>query len=360
MKKIFFLLCLFAYGMVNGQATGHYYKVLTGDIMGTEGTVYLHVSPTSTDGYLLLKKDPRPFIIFNGSLSDDSLKLYGYRSPQLSLIIEAKFKNAQADGNARMELDNRIIRKGKTLLKEDHEGRTAFDFYSREGTAHLPASLKNESTCLFAASAVWPKENDVLSKKIKSLAASFFEQPAGKEPAAMFTSMQQKLFNTWKKNNVKLGAKETAEMGLSLSVEDVRRLYVMSENKQVLVLAEYSSEYSGGAHNMTNTTLIALDRNSGKQLKLADVLSAAGIKALPALLDKAARAQFGIKNTKPLDQNEFQVKTILVSENFYLTETGIGFLYNPYEIKSFADGEITLFIPFATIARYVQPAFLKP
>jgi Protein of unknown function (DUF3298) len=45
------------------------------------------------------------------------------------------------------------------------------------------------------------------------------------------------------------------------------------------------------------------------------------------------------------------------AENFYVTTAGIGFLYAPYEIKSFADGEVNLLVPFSALNAYLQPGF---
>ena len=45
------------------------------------------------------------------------------------------------------------------------------------------------------------------------------------------------------------------------------------------------------------------------------------------------------------------------TENFYITTSGIGFLYAPYELKSFAEGEVNLLVPFSALNTYLQPGF---
>jgi hypothetical protein len=70
-------------------------------------------------------------------------------------------------------------------------------------------------------------------------------------------------------------------------------------------------------------------------------------------LDKVVRLTYGIKNNKPPDENGFTVKKILPAKNMYVTVVGIGFIYAPYEIKSFAEGEINLVILFTALANYL-------
>lgn len=152
---------------------------------------------------------------------------------------------------------------------------------------------------------------------------------------------------------------ETAEMGMSLSQEQDTRTMVMFENAKLITLAAFYSTYTGGAHGNYSTATVSLLKDTGKVLALTDVLTPAGINALPTLLDAVARAQYGVTNRLPLDQNGFNVNTIKPSENFFVTSSGIGFLYPPYELRSFADGEITLQVPAAILANYWQPAFKK-
>lgn len=70
--------------------------------------------------------------------------------------------------------------------------------------------------------------------------------------------------------------------------------------------------------------------------------------------DRVARLQYGVQNNKPLDQNGFLVNKIEPNQNFYVTDNGIGFIYAPYAIKSFADGEINLLVPLTVLKAYLQ------
>lgn len=166
---------------------------------------------------------------------------------------------------------------------------------------------------------------------------------------------KNKQINTWKKENSKLSPGEASELGLSLSIQQDDRVLVMYENKKNITLAHYSFSYSGGAHGNFSTTLATFYKQPGKKLTLPDVVKATGIQLLPGILNQVARVQYSIKINQPLDQNGFLVNKIAPNQNFYLTDNGIGFVYAPYVIKSFADGEINLLVPFTVLKAYLQP-----
>ena len=132
----------------------------------------------------------------------------------------------------------------------------------------------------------------------------------------------------------------------------------MYENEKLITLAHYSfSEAGGQMHGEYGTAVATFNKLSGKQLQLKDVLNQQGIQLLPAVLEQVARIMYGVKNNKPLDENGFTVKKILPTKNMYVTGSGIGFIYAPYEIKTFADGEINLMIPFTALKQYLLPGF---
>ncbi len=114
-------------------------------------------------------------------------------------------------------------------------------------------------------------------------------------------------------------------------------------------------EAGGQMHGELSTTVATFNKQTGKQLFLKDVINLQGIILLPAILDKVARIVYGVKNTKPLDENGFTVKKIMPTENIYVTGIGICFVYAPYQIKSFADGEINLVVPFTALTNYLMP-----
>lgn len=56
-----------------------------------------------------------------------------------------------------------------------------------------------------------------------------------------------------------------------------------------------------------------------------------------------------------LELGYFDTEDIMATENFYLTDTGICWVYNPYETACYATGQTSIEIPFKEIDSYILP-----
>lgn len=362
MKKMSFLLLLFMSSFLQAQKS--YYKVYTGNIMGAEAVAHLHASEGHVGGYLYLVRDPRPFKIDfteSGFGNNDSIKVYGGRSYDVAINISGALRQQEIQGNGILYQEGKEIRKGAVLLKETIDPYMAFSFVSASGNTKLPANLKNDSECKLSSSTIWPVagDNSPLAAYIRKIVSERFSLPPGKEPSVVLPAELQKNLTGWKNEYIKAGVKETENMGMSLSSEQENSFMVLSESTSVITLAFYSYGYSGGAHGNYSTEMFSFDKRTNKRLQLSDVLTSAGIAALPALLAKAFRAQFRIPANQTLEQAGLFKNTIPVTQNFWVDNAGLGFWYQPYEIGPFSFGEIPLFIPLAQLTSYIQPAFIK-
>lgn len=139
--------------------------------------------------------------------------------------------------------------------------------------------------------------------------------------------------------------------------EASRILSVVYNKKGFVILEEGNYQYMGGAHGMHGSTYTCLDVTGKKIWHLSDVLTV-DTSALSAILETEARHIFNIPAGEKLSER-LLVDTINVTDNFHFTSAGITFHYNPYEIASYADGEVSLFIPFNRLSAYLTPNFKK-
>lgn len=129
-------------------------------------------------------------------------------------------------------------------------------------------------------------------------------------------------------------------------------LKVSSEAKVYGNTLSYTIEgykFSGGAHGLSWHTGLNYDIESGELLSLHDFLSDEQTEALPAILREHLCADKGIYNEDPfeaLTRLGYYPNEILPTENFRLTNDGIEFLYNPYEIGVYAVGMTAIKIPY--------------
>ena len=112
---------------------------------------------------------------------------------------------------------------------------------------------------------------------------------------------------------------------------------VYADNNIVSFRCETYS-YSGGAHGMPDTKVGTI--KNGKLLKLADLPD---LSKIQTLWQQALQAHCQFAEIKKY--SDFIGSEPQLTENFYLDDKGIHFIYQPYEIAPFAAGTIEIFIP---------------
>lgn len=102
------------------------------------------------------------------------------------------------------------------------------------------------------------------------------------------------------------------------------------------------SDYTGGAHGNYGTSNFIIDRATGKQLTIADLVTSE--RELNKLVEKNFRKAYKIPNAQRLDEFGLFENVIQANNNFYFdvkTNT-LCFDYNPYEIGPYAMGMVSV------------------
>lgn len=95
----------------------------------------------------------------------------------------------------------------------------------------------------------------------------------------------------------------------------------------------YNYIYTGGAHGMYSFGYVTYDPAKNRVLSLADIVPPSHRKVVLGKLNAAIA-----REAKLEDKQLSQVEEL--PDNFYLTDKGITFVFQPYEIASYADGVI--------------------
>ena len=103
--------------------------------------------------------------------------------------------------------------------------------------------------------------------------------------------------------------------------------------------------------------MYCLDVKNKKQLVLSDIVKIDS-NTLLKILEKGLRKNYNIKSNEQLSTVLFD-NFLKPNNNFYFNSNGIAFMYNPYEVASYAQGQIVVFIPFADIKSYLTPDFVQ-
>jgi hypothetical protein len=132
---------------------------------------------------------------------------------------------------------------------------------------------------------------------------------------------------------------------------------VRYDEADLLVLDDDVSSFAGGAHGSFYKTVDVIDLASGKELALKDITTADSV-TLERLLEPALRKGFGLTPKQKLTEVLFE-DYLAANNNFYVTQKGLGFVYNPYEVASWAQGVIEVYIPFSALKGKLTPWFTK-
>ena len=130
---------------------------------------------------------------------------------------------------------------------------------------------------------------------------------------------------------------------------------VMYNEKNILSLAVFNYNFEGGAHGNHGTSLVSYNWAEKKVITLNDVFVSDYKPILNKALETSLRKKFKLAAKDSLSNVLFDNK-IEATDNFCIAHKGILFMYNPYEIASYAVGEIDLFIPFVEIKQVLNPS----
>ncbi|MDO7885553.1 DUF3298 and DUF4163 domain-containing protein [Hymenobacter cheonanensis] len=181
---------------------------------------------------------------------------------------------------------------------------------------------------------------------------------------ALYKQQRQQFFKEYREDaaDSRPAPADTAGMGAyapGLSYEDQTNTYVLYRQTNLLSLAFFHYNFSGGAHGSYGSTGASYDLRTGQRLRYADIFRPDAAVQLPALLGQAVRPLVGLAATDPLDKQLF-VKQMPVTHNVYLTTGGAVFIYQPYEIASYAQGEVRVFLPLAKIRPLLRDGLPLP
>ncbi|RYY16258.1 MAG: DUF3298 domain-containing protein, partial [Cytophagaceae bacterium] len=155
---------------------------------------------------------------------------------------------------------------------------------------------------------------------------------------------------------------DTADTGsyrASLSYEQQSASYVLFQEGDLLSVAYFTYDFTGGAHGNYGTAGASYDLRTGGRLRYDDIFLPNAAARLPALLAAAVRPLVGLGPGEPLDKT-LLVKTMPVTPNVYLTAGGVGFIYQPYEIASYAQGEVRVFLPLGQVRGLLRQGLPLP
>jgi len=127
------------------------------------------------------------------------------------------------------------------------------------------------------------------------------------------------------------------------------------EGAQTISFSNSWYEYSGGAHPNSYLTYSNHDVLNKQVIELEDLLVPGAMAKLTAVGNTIFRKQEGLTPTQSLENYSFENNKFSLNTNFLITEEGLMFFYNTYEIRSYAEGPMELLLPYASLKGILKP-----
>jgi Deacetylase PdaC/Protein of unknown function (DUF3298) len=130
---------------------------------------------------------------------------------------------------------------------------------------------------------------------------------------------------------------------------------VVRQDSGLVTVQIDSYVFAGGAHGSTYTGFLDWDTKADRKISLSDLLAPGYELKLTAIAEKIFRKDEKLSDTSSLGNYFFKDQKFALNDNFLVTPVGLQFLYNEYEIKSYAEGQTTLLIPYSQIKPLLRP-----
>ncbi|MEJ7559078.1 MAG: DUF3298 domain-containing protein [Pedobacter sp.] len=131
---------------------------------------------------------------------------------------------------------------------------------------------------------------------------------------------------------------------------------VIKQEPQYIAFYTSYINFSGGAHPNSSFTYQNYNPVTHQQITLDSLLLPGSSDKLNAIAERIFRKDEKLTSDQSLKNNYFfEHDTFKLNTNFTITDEGLLFLYNPYEIKAYAFGITKLLIPFSELKDILKP-----
>ena len=131
------------------------------------------------------------------------------------------------------------------------------------------------------------------------------------------------------------------------------RLFAKTSSTYTLSLT--SNGYSGGAHGYYNIGYTNIDIATQKKITLSRLFVPGSIQKLNTIAHAYYKRVHNLRPSQPLTDDDWFEDRFVLPDNFAITPYGLYFLYGQYEIKPYAYGLTSLFLPYPAIAEIIDP-----
>jgi hypothetical protein len=141
----------------------------------------------------------------------------------------------------------------------------------------------------------------------------------------------------------------------SLNWYYMEQVIVNGAENRGIVVERLLDSYIGGAHGLLNKKYYVFDLDSPAQVTIKDLFENYHDDRIKAIIYDELRNYSNLAAGQPLSQGGFLSDAPELTENFYVTEQGLGLYWNPIEIAPYVMGPINIIVPW----RNIRPRMLN-
>jgi hypothetical protein len=123
--------------------------------------------------------------------------------------------------------------------------------------------------------------------------------------------------------------------------------FTLLNNPSIYSYGFNRNTYYGGAHGIENSNYLNFDLKDGHVMDEKDLFAENYAPQLIDLLKKGIAEQ---SDNKDLEQSPYWTDSIKPNGNFFVSDEGITYVFNPYEIAPYYVGKTEVSLPYADIA----------
>jgi hypothetical protein len=141
----------------------------------------------------------------------------------------------------------------------------------------------------------------------------------------------------------------TESMASIFNWQSLKFSHIIMNGSHILSFYIEHYAFTGGAHGIQTRQFTVVNQWTGKETRLKDIFKEHSETQLGDIITEEIHVMNNIPTTQSLKDAGFFVDSVLPTDNFYITNTGIGFYYNQYDIAPYASGAIDVFVPFGDL-----------
>lgn len=129
---------------------------------------------------------------------------------------------------------------------------------------------------------------------------------------------------------------------------------IKSQNDKTLVFKTSYYIYTGGAHGYGAVVFSNYDAQTGKLLTKNDLID--DVRSFTDFVEEKFRLQYQIPKTANINSKGFffDDDQFVLPENIAVTDKEVILVYNPYEVASYAEGQLRFVFPKASVEKWLK------